>query len=91
MVKSELVQAIASKIKLPKESIEQVVNTVISEITEALKNEGEVTLRGLGSFTVKQKEERLGRNPKTGEDAVITARKVVIFKCSTVLKGHLNQ
>ena len=50
-----------------------------------------VELRGLGSFSITNKTERMGRNPKTGEDAVIAARKVVKFTCSTVLKNHLNQ
>ena len=91
MVKSELIKAIAESVTVPQKDVEIVVNTLISKVQEALKNDGEVTLRGLGAFKVSQKQERPGRNPKTGEDAIITARKVVIFKCSTVLKNHLNQ
>lgn len=91
MIKSELIAAIGENLAVPKETITDVVNAAIKEIVNALNTEGEVTLRGLGTFKVSQKQERPGRNPKTGEDAVITARKVVIFKCSTVLKNYLNQ
>jgi nucleoid DNA-binding protein len=91
MIKSELIAAIGENLAVPKETITDVVNAAIKEIINALNKEGEVTLRGLGSFSVSDKAERMGRNPKTGEDAIITARKVVKFTCSTVLKNHLNQ
>lgn len=90
MVKSELIKAIRSKIKASPELVEDVVNTTISEIALALKNEGEVTLRGLGSFKTIQKEERQGRNPKTGEPAIISARKVVSFKAGALLTDTIN-
>ena len=91
MVKSELIKAIQSSVCVSTETAKEVIDEAINQITIALGNGDEVTLRGLGSFTVSDKAERMGRNPKTGEDAVITARKVVIFKCSTILKEHLNQ
>ena len=91
MIKSELIAAIGENLAVPKETITDVVNAAIKEIVSALNIEGEVTLRGLGSFRVSDKAERMGRNPKTGEDAVITARKVVTFKASVSLKNYLNQ
>ena len=91
MVKSELIKAIQSSVCVSTETAKEVIDEAINQITIALGNGDEVTLRGLGSFNVSDKAERMGRNPKTGEDAIITARKVVIFKCSTVLKNHLNQ
>ena len=91
MVKSELIKAIQSSVCVSTETTKEVIDEAINQITIALRNGDEVTLRGLGSFSVSDKAERMGRNPKTGEDAVITARKVVIFKCSTVLKNYLNQ
>ena len=91
MVKSELIKAIQSSVCVSTETAKEVIDEAINQITIALANGDEVTLRGLGSFSVNDKAERMGRNPKTGEDAIITARKVVIFKCSTVLKNHLNQ
>lgn len=91
MIKSELIAAIGENLAVPKETITDVVNAAINQITIALANGDKVTLRGLGSFSVSDKAERMGRNPKTGEDAVIAARKVVKFTCSTVLKNYLNQ
>lgn len=91
MVKSELIKAIQSSVCVSTEIAKEVIDEAINQITIALGNGDEVTLRGLGSFSVSDKAERMGRNPKTGEDVIITARKVVIFKCSTVLKNHLNQ
>jgi nucleoid DNA-binding protein len=91
MVKSELIKAIQSSVCVSTETAKEVIDEAINQITIALGNGDEVTLRGLGSFSVTDKAERIGRNPKTGEDAVITARKVVKFTCSRVLKNHLNQ
>lgn len=90
MIKSELIKAIAESVTVPQKDVEIVVNTLISKVQEALKNDGEVTLRGLGTFKVSQKQERPGRNPKTGEDVTISARSVVTFKASTTLKEAIN-
>jgi nucleoid DNA-binding protein len=91
MTKSELIKAIQSSVCVSTETAKEVIDEAIIQITIALGNGDEVNLRGLGSFSVTDKAERMGRNPKTGEDAIITARKVVKFTCSTVLKNHLNQ
>lgn len=91
MIKSELIKAVSARTGLTQTDSENVINAVITEMGEALFAGQKVELRGLGSFRVSDKAERMGRNPKTGEDAIITARKVVIFKCSTLLKNHLNQ
>ncbi len=90
MVKSELIKAIQCSVCVPTETAKKVIDEVINQITIALSNGDEVTLRGLGSFHISDKAERMGRNPKTGEDAIITARKVVIFKASTTLKEAIN-
>lgn len=91
MVKSELIKAVSARTGLTQTDSESAINAVITEIGEALFGGQKVELRGLGSFSITNKAERMGRNPKTGEDAVIPARKVVKFTCSTVLKNHLNQ
>jgi integration host factor subunit alpha len=91
MTKSELIKAIQSSVCVSTKTAKEVIDEAINQITIALANNDEVNLRGLGSFSVTDKAERIGRNPKTGEDAVITARKVVKFTCSRVLKNHLNQ
>lgn len=91
MVKSELIKAVSGRTGLTQTDSEIAINAIITEMGEALFGGDKVELRGLGSFSVTDKAERMGRNPKTGEDAVIPARKVVKFTCSTVLKNHLNQ
>ena len=91
MTKSELIKAIQSSVCVSTETAKEVIDEAINQITIALGNGDEVTLRGLGSFSVSDKAERMGRNPKTGEDAIIPARKAVKFTCSRVLKNHLNQ
>lgn len=91
MVKSELIKAVSARTGLTQTDSESAINAVIAEMGEALFGGDKVELRGLGSFSISHKAERMGRNPKTGEDAIIAARKVVKFTCSTVLKNHLNQ
>lgn len=91
MVKSELIKAVSARTGLTQTDSESAINGVIAEMAEALFAGQKVELRGLGSFSVSDKAERMGRNPKTGEDAIIPARKAVKFTCSTVLKNHLNQ
>ena len=91
MVKSELIKAIQSSVCVSTETAKEVIDEAINQITIALSNGDKVTLRGLGSFSVSDKAERMGRNPKTGENAIITARKVITFKASVSLKNYLNQ
>lgn len=91
MVKSELIKAIQSSVCVSTETAKEVIDEAINQITIALSNGDKVTLRGLGSFSVSDKAERMGRNPKTGENAIITAHKVITFKASVSLKNYLNQ
>lgn len=90
MVKSELIKAIQSQICVSPDIAKDVIDAAIKQITIALANGDEVTLRGLGVFKAKHKNQRMGRNPKTGEDAVISARTVVTFKASTVLADKVK-
>lgn len=66
------------------------VDQVLDEITYALVEEEEVKVSSFGSFTIRHKQERMGRNPKTGEPAVISARRIVVFKASSKLKHLVN-
>ena len=90
MVKSDLIKTIQTQVGVSPFTAKAVVDEVINQITTALANGDEVTLRGLGVFKTKRKNERMGRNPKTGEDAVISARTVVIFKTSTLLASKVK-
>ena len=67
-----------------------IVNVIFEELKEGLVQEGKVKLSGFGTFEVKQKTSRRGRNPQTGESVVISSRKVLSFKASPVLKAQMN-
>lgn len=90
MVKSDLIKAIQSSVCVPTDTAKDVIDAAIRQITFALANGEDVTLRGLGVFKAKRKSQRMGRNPKTGEDAVISARTVVTFKASSVLASKVQ-
>ena len=90
MVKSDLIKTIQTQVGVSPFTAKAVVDEVINQITTALANGDEVTLRGLGVFKTKRKNERMGRNPKTGEDAVISARTVVTFKTSPLLASKVR-
>lgn len=90
MVKSDLIKAIQTQVGVSPLTAKTVVDEVINQITIALANGNEVTLRGLGVFKAKRKTQRMGRNPKTGEDAVISARTVVSFKASGLLAARVK-
>ena len=87
MIKSELVQKIAEKNPhLYHRDIERIVNTVLDEIINALKEGDRVELRGFGAFSAKARNARMGRNPRTGEPVKIKASKKVAFRVAKELK-----
>ncbi len=91
MTKSELIQRIAQRYpQLYQRDVERIVSTIFDEITEALVNGNRVELRGFGAFSVRQRNARTGRNPRTG-DAVAVADKVIpFFKSGKLLRERLN-
>ena len=70
--------------------MERVVNTVFEEITKAMENGERVELRGFGAFSVKQRDARMGRNPRTGEAVQVEAKNVPFFKTGKLLRDRLN-
>ncbi len=91
MIKSTLVQTIAQQnVHLYHRDVERIVNTILDEIIEALANGDRVELRGFGAFSVKQRDARTGRNPRTGEKVEVTAKKVPFFKTGKELRERLN-
>ena len=80
MNKGELVSAMADKSGLTKVDSEKALNAVISSISGTLKKGGKVTLVGFGTFSVSQRAARTGRNPQTGKEIKIAAKKVAKFK-----------
>ena len=87
MNKAELINAVAEKAALSKKDSEAAVNAALEAITGALSDGEKVQLVGFGSFEVKKREARVGRNPKTKEAIEIPASKVPVFKAGKALKA----
>jgi len=90
MNKSELIDAVASGADMNKADASRAVDGVIAAVTEALKSGDQVTIVGFGTFLVRQREARAGRNPRTGETIQIAASKVPAFKAGKALKDAVN-
>jgi integration host factor subunit beta len=91
MIKSELVQKIADKNPhLYHRDVERIVNRILDAVTLALKDGDRVELRGFGAFSVKEREARLGRNPRTGDAVDVTPKRVPFFKTGKELRARLN-
>lgn len=91
MIKSELVQIIANRNPhLFQRDVENIVNAILGEITEALAAGDRVELRGFGAFSVKNRPARTGRNPRTGESVSVEEKWVPFFKTGKELRNRLN-
>lgn len=90
MTKAEIVEAVYERIGLPKKESAETVDGVFELIKETLEKGEAVKLTGFGNFQIREKNARKGRNPKTGEEIMVTARKVVTFKPSTILREKVN-
>lgn len=90
MNKSELIEAIAASADLPKAAAGRALDAMVDSITDALKAEDQVVLVGFGTFTVKDRAARTGRNPQTGAPIEIKAAKVPGFKAGKALKDAVN-
>ena len=91
MIRSELIEKIAAENPhLYQRDVERIVNTVFDEIIEAMSNGDRVELRGFGAFSVKHRDARTGRNPRTGEAVSVEAKSVPFFKTGKLLRDRLN-
>ncbi|SCZ67556.1 integration host factor subunit beta [Epibacterium ulvae] len=91
MIRSELIQKIADENPhLYQRDVERIVNTVFDEVTEAMARGDRVELRGFGAFSVKQRDARVGRNPRTGETVQVEEKHVPFFKTGKLLRDRLN-
>lgn len=91
MNKAELIDHVANTANLSKADAERALNAVIDGITDSLKNNDQVVLVGFGTFVVKARAARTGRNPQTGETIQIAAAKVPAFKAGKALKDAVNK
>jgi DNA-binding protein HU-beta len=90
MTKAELVAKVAAEAGVTKAAAERCVNAFVAALTDALAKGERVALPGLGVFNVKERKARKGRNPRTGEEITIPARKVVVFSPAKALKEKVK-
>lgn len=91
MIRSELIQKIAdANPHLAQRDVERIVSAIFEEIVSALSEGRRVELRGFGAFSVKSRDARIGRNPRTGEAVPVEAKAVPFFKAGKLLRDRLN-
>ncbi|MEZ5819150.1 MAG: integration host factor subunit alpha [Hyphomicrobiaceae bacterium] len=91
LTRADLADAVVEQIGLPRNESQELVELVLSEISAALARGEPVKLSSFGSFGIREKGQRIGRNPKTGEEVPITPRRVLVFRPSNIMKDRINQ
>lgn len=90
LTRADLAEALVEKVGLPRNESQELVELILSEISDALAGGDPVKLSSFGSFGIREKGERIGRNPKTGEEVPITPRRVLVFRPSNIMKDRIN-
>ncbi|MGB0684503.1 MAG: integration host factor subunit alpha [Magnetovibrionaceae bacterium] len=91
VTRAQLSEAVYQEVGLSRNESADLLEQVLKEISDALARGEAVKLSSFGSFSIRQKGQRIGRNPKTGEEVPILPRKVLVFRPSQVLKDRINQ
>lgn len=91
LTRAQLTEAVYQEVGLSRNESADLVEAVLGEISKALTRGDMVKISSFGSFFVRQKGQRIGRNPKTGQEVPILPRKVLVFRPSHVLKNRINQ
>ena len=91
VTRAQLAEAVYQEVGLSRNDSAQLVDVILEEISQALIRDEMVKLSSFGSFQVRSKAERIGRNPKTGEEVPISPRRVLVFRASHVLKDKVNR
>ena len=90
LTRADLAEAVVRKVGLPRNESQDLVELILSEIAVSLAGGDQVKLSSFGSFGIREKGERVGRNPKTGKEVPITPRRVLVFRPSNVMKERIN-
>jgi len=90
MTKADLIEAIQSRLDLKKAEAGDLLESVLDIMKDTLEKGEDIKISGFGKFVIRQKKDRIGRNPQTGEQTNISSRKVLTFKPSAVLKQEIN-
>ena len=88
--RADLAEAVFQKVGLPRNESAEIVELVLREIVASLERGDTVKLSSFGSFGIRDKGERVGRNPKTGQEVPITPRRVLVFRASNIMKQRIN-
>ncbi len=91
VTRADLMKAVYQEVGLSRKESAQLVESVLEEITSTLAQGEAVKLSSFGTFSLRDKAQRMGRNPKTGEEALILPRRVLMFRASPVLKDRINR
>lgn len=91
ITRAQLSEAVYQEVGLSRNESADLLEMVLEEISQALAKGDSVKISSFGSFSVRQKGQRVGRNPKTGEEVPILPRKVLVFRPSQLLKGQINE
>ena len=90
VTRAQLSEAVYQEVGLPRNESSDLVESVLKEISDTLTRGEHVKISSFGSFAVRQKGQRIGRNPKTGQEVPILPRRVLVFRASNVLKDLIN-
>jgi integration host factor subunit alpha len=90
LTRADLAETVVQKVGLPRNESQELVELVIRVLSERLAEGEAVKLSSFGSFNIRQKGERVGRNPKTGQEVPITPRRVLVFRPSNIMKDRIN-
>jgi integration host factor subunit alpha len=91
ITRAQLAEAIYQEVGLSRNESADLLELVLNEITQSLLKGETVKISSFGSFSLRQKSQRIGRNPKTGEEVTILPRKVLVFRPSQLLKGRIRE
>lgn len=90
LTRANLAEAVYQEVGLSRSESAELVDAILAQISDSLISEGAVKVSSFGTFSVRQKGKRVGRNPKTGEEVPILPRRVLVFRPSQVLKERIN-
>lgn len=90
LTRADLAEAVVRDVGLPRNESQELVELVLGTISTCLAGGEHVKLSSFGSFGIRSKGERIGRNPKTGEEVPITPRRVLVFRPSNIMKDRIN-
>ena len=91
LTRADLADAVVRRTEVARHDAQEIVEMVLGEISGTLERGEPVKLSSFGSFGVREKNQRIGRNPKTGEEKIITPRRVLVFRASNIMKEKINR